>query len=257
MSIFIKNRLLALLAVLLIVAGLTGCAGDDAAKRKRAQALQDLGNSLASKGELRRGLSKLREADKLDPGNPDINHEIAVLFRNLGDYQRSLTYFDRALSLKSPFPEAQNNLGTLYLVQRKWDKAIACFEKAVADYEYRTPQYAYNNMGIAYFNKGEYDKAIESYHRALKSAPRYRLCYINLVRAYTKKREFKKAVDAYRQYLEYYPKDAGFRLALGRLLLQMGDTQAAKKELELTVEYGKKGSEAGEAQVLLKGLSGK
>ncbi|MDZ7699062.1 MAG: tetratricopeptide repeat protein [Deltaproteobacteria bacterium] len=227
------------------------CAGDDPAQKKRAKALQDLGSSLAAEGQLRRALSKLIEADKLDPNNPDINHQIAIVLRNLGNYSLSLKYFKRALALKSPFPEAQNNLGTLYLVQRQWDKAIACFEEAVADLEYRTPQYAYNNMGIAYFNKREYDKAIESYKQALKAAPRYRLCYINLVQAYEQKGDLQAAADAYRKYLEYFPKDAAFRLALGKLLLRMGDRAAAEKELQLTVEYGGEGREAGEAKALL------
>ena len=230
---------------------LSACAGDDPARKKRAQALQDLGNSLAAEGELRRGLSKLLEAERLDPDNPDINHQIALVLRNLGDYPLSLQYFKRALVLKPRFPEARNNLGTLYLVMQQWDKAIGCFKKATEDLEYQTPQYAYNNMGIAYFNKGDYDQAIASYKRALKSAPRYRLCYINLVAAYEAKGDLQEAVDAYNSLLGYYPRDPAIRLALGKLLLRMGDRAAAEKELKLTVEYGGEGREAGEAKALL------
>jgi len=257
MSVSMKKFLLLLTMICVIVAGLSACATDDPAKKKRARALQDLGSSLAADGQLRRALSKLLEAEKLDPENPDINHQIAIVLRNLGNDKLSLKYFKKALSLRSPFPEAQNNLGTLYLMMQEWGKAVACFQKAVEDLEYRTPQYAYNNMGIAYFNQGEYDKAIDSYKKALKSAPRYRLCYINLVAAYEAKGDLAAAVGAYRKFLEFSPEDASMHLALGKLLLQMGQTEAAKKELEAAVQYGKKGKEAGEAEALLKGLSGK
>ncbi|MCF8083342.1 MAG: tetratricopeptide repeat protein [Deltaproteobacteria bacterium] len=233
---------------------LSTCAGDEAAKKKRVQALQDLGDSLASQGELRRGLSKLLQAAKLDPDNPEINHQIAVILRNLGDYPLSLQYFQRALKLRPRFPEAQNNLGTLYLVMQKWDKAIACFRKAAEDLEYRTPQYAYNNLGIAYFNQREYDKAVESYQKALKSAPRYRLCYINLAWAHEARGDLRSAADTYKKLLAYYPGDAAAHFALAKLLLKQGQKEAAIEELKLTVKYGDKSSEAQKARVLLGGL---
>lgn len=233
---------------------LSTCAGDEAARKKRVQALQDLGNSLAEQGDLRRGLSKLLEAAKLDPDDPEINHQIAVILRNLGDYPLSLQYFQRALKLRPRFPEAQNNLGTLYLVMQKWDQAVECFKKAAADLEYRTPQYAYNNLGIAYFNQGKYAKAVESYQKALESAPRYRLCYINLAWAHEARGDLRAAADAYKKLLAYYPGDAAAHFALAKLLLKLGEREQAVKELKLTVKYGDKSSEAQEARVLLGGL---
>ena len=83
--------------LLLIIAA---CAGDQAAikKQKRVEALQQLGMAHAADGNLRKGLAKLLEAAKLDPDNAELNHQLAVVLRNLGEYQTSLKYFQRTLT---------------------------------------------------------------------------------------------------------------------------------------------------------------
>ena len=230
------------------------CAGDKAATKKRAEALQQLGIAHAAEGNLRKGLAKLLEAVKVDPDNAELNHQTAVVLRNLGEYKLSLKYFERALALRPKYPEAQNNLGTLYLVMGEWDKAIACFKEAISDILYNSPQFAYNNMGYAYFKKGDYDKAIESYKRALKSSPSYTLCYFNLALAYEAKGELEEAVASYKQCVFYFPKDSAAHLGLAKALLSLGKKKAAKEELNLTIWADPTGPQAKEAREKLKGI---
>ena len=52
-------------------------------KREKAAALERLGNSLFLQGNAREGLAKLLEAEKLDPANPEIQHEIAIIYQKL------------------------------------------------------------------------------------------------------------------------------------------------------------------------------
>jgi len=85
------------------------CAGDQAAiikKQKRIEALQQLGMAHAAEGNLRRGLAKLLEAVKLDPDNAELNHQTAVVLRNLGKYKLSLNIssapWPSSLSIRRP-----------------------------------------------------------------------------------------------------------------------------------------------------------
>jgi len=208
---------------------IAACAGDKVVNKKRVEALQQLGMAYTAEGNLRKGLAKLLEAVKLDPDNAELNHQIAVVLRNLGEYRLSLKYFNRALALKPKYSEARNNLGTLYLVMGQWDKAISCFKEVVSDILYTTPQFAYNNMGYAYFKKGDYDKAITSYKRALRSSPSYTLCYSNLARAYEAKGEFNEAVAAYKKRIFYFPKDSAAHLGLATALLSLGKKKGGKR----------------------------
>ncbi|MBW2119136.1 MAG: tetratricopeptide repeat protein, partial [Deltaproteobacteria bacterium] len=147
------------------------CAGNQAATKKKATAFENLGMAHVREGNLRAGLAKLLEAVKLDPENPDLQHEVGIVYRNLGEYKLALPHFKKALALRPRFPEAQNNLGTLYLLLKDWDRAVECFQKAMNDVLYKTPRIAYNNLGLAYYNKGEYQKAIDRYRHAIKLFP--------------------------------------------------------------------------------------
>jgi len=211
-----------------------------------------MGSSMAMDGNLRGALGKLLEAVKLDPDNVELNHQIAIVLRNLGQYELSLRYFQRTLTLNPKFSEARNNLGTLYLLMEKWDPAIACFKEAVSDILYRTPQYAYNNMGYAYYRKGDCDRAIACYKQALSSSPSYTLAHVNLARAYEAKGELEEAVAAYKNAVFYSPKDAAAHLGMAKVLSKQGNKSEAKKELDLTIWADPMSQESNEARNLLK-----
>ena len=253
-SVFKKNIALCLIFWLFFLF-IAGCAGDKANQKKKVEALQQFGNALAAEGNLRGALAKLLDAVKLDPDNADLNQQIALVLRDMEEYKLSLKYFQRALSLDPKFSEARNNLGTLYLLMGKWDKAIVCFQQAVSDLLYQTPQFAYNNMGLAYFNNGDYDRAIDSYKRALKSSPKYTLAYVNLARAYEAKGNIDAAVASFKKAILYFPKDTAAHLGLAKALLRSGKKKEAKEELNLTIWADPTGPEAKEARERLKKLN--
>jgi Tfp pilus assembly protein PilF len=230
-----------------------GCAVHQAETRKKAAAFENLGMAFIRDGNLRAGLGKLLEALKLDPENPGLHHEVAVVYRNLGEYNLAFPHFNKALALKPRFPEAQNNLGTLYLLLRDWDRAIECFQKAVNDILYKTPHIGYNNLGLAYYNKGEYQKAIERYLHAIKLFPSYSRCYRNMGLAYEAVNNWDSAIDAYEKAIFFAPEYAAAHLSLGKLYLKFHQNKKATEALKQTLKTDKKdGPYAEEARRLLK-----
>jgi Tfp pilus assembly protein PilF len=194
-------RKITIIGLLILIPFLiTGCASNrvssSAGGNDNVQAMEDMGLSLVRQGDLRAGLEQLLKAVELEPKNPDLHHELALVYRDLEEYDYSLQHFNRALNLKPEFPEASNNLGTLYLLMGEWDSAIESFQAAVDDLLYKTPHIAYKNMGFAYYNKGEYEKAIESYLMALKEFPNYASCHVNLGIAYEALNRTDEAIDA-------------------------------------------------------------
>jgi type IV pilus biogenesis/stability protein PilW len=238
-----------------LILSLVACAGDKAATQKRARALKDLGGAMVEHGNTRGGLAKLLEALKLDPDDADLHQQIALVYRNLGKYRLSEEHFERALDLRPRFSEAWNNLGTLYLLEGKWDRAIGWFQKAADDITYQTPQFAYNNMGLAYFNKGDHEKAVSSYQQALKLSPSYSPAFLNLGIAYEALGRQDEAVDAYKKAIQYYPEYALAHLNLGKLLLKLGRKDQAAKELKRVIEVDPKGPHVSEATRLLNKLT--
>jgi Tfp pilus assembly protein PilF len=229
------------------------CSGNRvAAEKERARAMEDMGISLVRQGNLRGGLQHLLKAVALDPKNADLHHSLALVYRDLGEYQLSLKQFKKCLALNPEFPEAQNNLGILYVRLEEWDAAISWFQKAADNILYTTPHFAYHNIGSVYFHKGEYLKAIENYHRALRSFPSYGEAYFNLACAYEAIDRWEEAVYAYERAINNYPEHPAAHLNLGKLYLRLSRRDEGAKELRMTIEVDPKGPFAREAKQVLK-----
>ena len=247
----IRNGVIVFLtAGLLAVSG--GCATDKAVKRKKADAYQDMGAAAVRKGNLPIAVKNYEEAAALDPENATIQHELAMAYRDLGDYGKAEQHFQKAVTLKPDFPEAWNNLATLYLLTKQWDKAISSTQKALASLTYSTPQYAYNNQGLAYYNKGQYQKAVDTFLEALKIFPSYTVCLTNLGLAYEALRDYKKAIESYTMAIQFDPGDPNPHFFLGRLYYRLKSPKKAKQSLERALELDPKGTFADGARAILR-----
>ena len=248
-------RMLSYISLLILfVFTLTGCAGNQqqaATKKKKTEALQRLGTSLVQQGSVRAGLEKLLEAVKLDPTNSAIHQELALAYRDLEEFQLSLDHFKKALELRPEFPQAWNNMGTVYLLLGQWDLAVNCFQMAVGDILYRTPHFAYNNMGLAYIKNEQYQKAIASFRKALKAAPSYSPARTNMGIALERMNRWEEAMDAYKNAISVDPEYPASHFHLGRLYMRFNRNAEAAEELHQTIKLEPRGRLAQEAKKLL------
>lgn len=247
----IAKTIISFLIVGLLTASL-GCATDKALERKKAKAMEDMGLAAVRKGNTRVALKSLEDASKLDPENANIQFELAIVYRDLKEYEKAETRFKKALALKPDFADGWNNLGTLYLLTGSWDKAIASFQKALDIVTYSTPHFAYNNLGLAYYNKGDYQRAVNSFIEALKNYPSYSICLTNLGMAYEAQKKYGKAVESYNMAIQYDPQDPTPHFNLGRLYYRLRDFKKAKYQLERCIELDPKGPFADGARVILR-----
>ncbi|MFC1532364.1 tetratricopeptide repeat protein [Thermodesulfobacteriota bacterium] len=246
-------RTISILSILILSSFLfAGCNGNVATTEGKARAMENMGLSLAREGNLRAGLAHLLEAAELNPNSPNLNYELALVYRDLGEHDLSLQHFHKALSLKPKFPEAHNDLGILYGLLMKWDLAIESFQNAINDILYKTPDVAYNNMGLVFYRKGEYDKAIECYIKALKEFPSSASYYANLGLAYEALNRWQEAIKAYQRSVQYEPDYPPPYFRLGTLYYRQNRNGEASNVLRKFLVMVKEGPETKEAQRLLK-----
>jgi tetratricopeptide (TPR) repeat protein len=191
------------------------------------------------------------EAVKLDPTNSAIHHELALVYRDLGEFQLSLDHFKKTLALRPEFPQAWNNMGTVYLLLRQWDQAINCFQMAVGDILYRTPHYAYNNLGFAYLKKEQYQKAIVNFKKALKFAPSFTPAQTNLGLALERMNRWEEAVNTYKKAISMDPEYPAAHFHLGRLYMKINRNAQAAEELHQVIKLDPRGQLAQESRKFL------
>lgn len=249
-----SKALSVILSLIFFIFILSGCATNQTTSTEKARVLGNLGASLVREGDIRGGLEKLLEAAELDPTNSNIQHDLALVYRDLKEYKLSLNHFRKALSLRPKFPEAWNNMGTVFLLLRQWDQAIDCFQKAADDNLYRTPHFAYNNLGLAYHKKGQYNMAIVSYEKALEFSPGYSPSRVNLGLALERMNRWEEAMDAYKGAISFDPEYPPAHFNLGKLYLKHNRSAEAARELHETIRLDPRGRLVQEAKKLLNSM---
>ncbi len=248
-----NHRILYRIVILLLSGFLFSCAGSvpNLSKKEKALAYQRLGNSLFIQGNARDALVQLLEAEKLDNRNPDLQHDLALVYQKLDQFDLSLRHFRKAIDLKPDFPDAYNNMGTLYSQKLDWDNAMKCFEKAASNILYRTPHFAYHNMGLVYFHKKDYQRAIELYQKAISLSPGYEPAYFDLAKAYELIGQNDRAFSTYEKIIDIVPDSLASYLAMARLYHKTGQIEKAKEKINFIVGTDPRSQIAREAIKLL------
>jgi tetratricopeptide (TPR) repeat protein len=103
-------------------------------------------------------------------------HDSAVIWNKLGIAYQHLyaldiakLQYEKALELNPQYPEALNNLGTVYYGQQNYRKAERYYDKAIR----LKPKCAsfFSNLGTAYFADRNYKKGMAAYHTAFALDP--------------------------------------------------------------------------------------
>ena len=158
-------------------------------------------------------------------------HRIGWSYNDLGDYNKALEYYEKALKIKesklgkddTDTTATYNNIAGVYYAKGDYDKALEFHEKTLIIKESKLgndhPSTAttYNNIAGVYSAKGDYDKALEYYGKALeisesklgKDHPDTANTYHNMAGVYYAKGDYDKALEYYGKALEIYEPKLG------------------------------------------------
>ncbi len=147
------------------------------------EAIEQYVEALKLKGDLqecRNNLAAARRASqdilslKSDPNQPGIHAGLGVLYHRLGNMERTVYHWGKALELGSDRADVYNNLAWVKAScedERFFDaqEAVRLAEKACELSDYNNPGYL-DTLGVAYGATGRYSDAIETAERAIDLA---------------------------------------------------------------------------------------
>jgi tetratricopeptide (TPR) repeat protein len=96
-------------------------------------------------------------------------NKIGIAFHQLQQLDLAKKNYERAIKLNPKYPDAINNLGTIYYAGKSYRRAIGYYKKAI----HNSPPSASidANLGSAYFARRDYKRASEWYGKALAIDP--------------------------------------------------------------------------------------
>lgn len=221
----------------------------------KSVAMRKMGFSLFQQGKAREGLATLLKAEKIDPSNPDLQHEIALVYQEIREYDLALAHFKKAVQLKPDFPEAYNNMGILYSEKGQLEEALDSFKMAASNILYRTPHFAYHNMGLVYYKMKDNKKAIDYYNKAIELAPYYVDAYIDLGIVYESIGSFDEAISINQRVMHLMPDSLEPHLNMAQLYLKKGRKKEAVEELKSIINTNPRHPVARKAMKMLEELN--
>ncbi|MBJ7296289.1 MAG: tetratricopeptide repeat protein, partial [Dolichospermum sp.] len=114
--------------------------------------------------ELDKALVAINKAIQLQPNNPNLYNEKYSVLVDLKNYAEAELAINAAIKL-SPRSAFYSNHGLVYYNQKKWELALADYNKAIAI----NPDFAeaYINRGLVYYNQKKWELALADYNKAI------------------------------------------------------------------------------------------
>jgi protein O-GlcNAc transferase len=164
--------------------------------------------------------SALERAAQFLPEDAEVHCYLGNVLSDLGQHQKAIISYRRAIEINRNFAEPHYNLGNTQKNLNQFEEAILSYKGAVAI----NPNFAqaHNNLGIVQRDLNQLHDAIKSYRRALEINPNYGDAHFNLGNALKDLGEYQNAVASYRRALEIKPNYADAYSNLGNALLGLG-----------------------------------
>ena len=145
-----------------------------------------------------------------------------------------------------------NKMGIAYHQMMQLDAAMKRYQRSIR----LDPKYpeAINNLGTIFYAEKRYGKATQYYKRALKLAPESVSIYSNLGTAYFARRKYKEAAETYDIALKLDPEIFEHHSTYGVLLQESSVAERAKFHFYLAKTYAKAGQNERALQCIRKAL---
>jgi len=116
-----------------------------------------------------RYLAAIAAYQRASKDSPVIWNKLGIAYQHMYALDFAKAQYEKALFLNPKYPEALNNLGTVYYGEKDYRKAEKFYRKAM----HLKPNCAsfYSNLGTAYFAEHKYKNGLEAYQRAFAIDP--------------------------------------------------------------------------------------
>ncbi len=188
-----------------------------------------LGVAYLRQGNLALAKEKLDKAMAQGPRDPSVHSAMGLLYDRLDKRQEADEQFRTALRLAPHDPDILNNYAVYLCRIGRTDDGVKYFMEAAHNALYRTPEAAYTNAGVCLRAANRFDRAVESFEKALSIRANYSEAAYQLIDLRYTRRELTDARTQLDRYLGTFDPTPDLLLIGVRIMRAQGDRLAAEK----------------------------
>ncbi|MBP5568645.1 MAG: tetratricopeptide repeat protein [Treponema sp.] len=162
----------------------------------------------------------------------NVVYNYALVLEKTGKTNDAIPIYKEALTLNPDHSKSKINLGNMYMkmtppeVDAALNLYLQVYNKESSNFE------ANNNLGSAYLLKDDYKNAIRFFQNALRIQPRNNEVRYNLAKTYAKNGDYENARTTYEDLVKADTKNWDAYIELAKVCMQLGDNESAKAYLK-------------------------
>jgi tetratricopeptide (TPR) repeat protein len=172
----------------------------------------------------------ISEIPERAPERASLHHGLAMVLRKAGRLAEALAEHPRAISLSPYSDEAYLHSGITLQLAGDREAAIRCYREALALFPDRAQ--THYNLGTALEEQKRPEEALAAYAEALRLDPRYPAAQAGMATALLRMKKPLEALEHFEAALAGHPDRADWRFNYLQALLQAGQTEKAKEQLQ-------------------------
>jgi tetratricopeptide (TPR) repeat protein len=159
-------------------------------------------NQLLEQKQYAQAIAKYEEIITVEPTLYQINYNIGVAQREMGELDKARASFQKVLDQEPNHLGSLVGMGDVLVEQKKLDEAVTFFEKAI---EGTTDSVIPFNVAEIYFNQGNTPKAIEYYQVASTRRPDWPEPHLKMAYAHLNAGNIDAAIASFQKVVEIAP----------------------------------------------------
>ena len=175
-----------------------------------------------------------------DPRHADSLHLLGVIASQSGRHDLAIDLISKAVGVNAMVDAYHANLGLAFQELRRLDEAIASYQRALG-LKSVFPEVLYNNLGNALRGQGRLDEAVANLRQAIALKADYPEAHTNLGNALHQQGQLDEAMACHRQAIALRPNLPHAHSHLGNVLGDLGRWEDAiachRKALEIWPDY--------------------
>jgi tetratricopeptide (TPR) repeat protein len=150
----------------------------------------------------------------------------------LGDFDKGLSYYEKAININPNEPTALKSIGALYLAQDDYDSALINLNKALENTEDDKEKVdLFFNRGLVYLKMENYEEAEYNFEEAYFLSPDDIEALLGLAKALEQAERWRKARNYYMELIDKNPNDSQYYYGVYRTYFGEGRLEDAQEYL--------------------------
>jgi uncharacterized protein (TIGR02145 family) len=179
-------------------------AGDDHNDRREGlsvRCIRDVGQTNGQTDGQTGNQTGGQTGDEIDSAT--VYYTRALLVGALGEHDRSIELFTRAIEINPNMDEAYADRGSIYLAKGEHNRAVADFTRAIS----LNPNsaMAFNNRAHAFYTAGDHRRAMADFNDAIRIFPDLASAYLGRGFLYLKQSDYDLAITDFERVLQIEP----------------------------------------------------